>query len=370
MATNQSQTSTGITSYGPPAPTSLPTPAYDDPPQHGPDPSNKPLPPGAQDSSYKPMPPRDSYGSKQDTRYDDSAYRPLPPNQDPSLYKPSQQGPDLSYQPVPLSNDLAYHTLADPARIPYGGPPPQPLPSYAPGPNGIPSYAPPPNQPQQSYQKPPSVEQMVGPAGTATAIATETPLPMSSLAHRDLGIKHSLASAESNLREYMSMLRRRQSKGEVGIEDRLRNQASTVLGELHNLRQEIADLVKNAESHRWRRFLVGGAIASFIPIVKRLFPRPDRESETSNDTEYAFRKSKSLISRVLAATRRPGIATVAFFVFAVLYVFQNEVSLRVGRSVTKRLKRLTSKVEAGEDIEEADLKALRGWRWRVLMWSE
>ncbi|KAM7191084.1 hypothetical protein V8F33_009092 [Rhypophila sp. PSN 637] len=310
MATNQSQTSTGITSYGPPAPTSLPTPAYDDPPQNGPDPS------------YKPMPPRDSY---------------------------------------------------NPSRIPYGGPPSQPLPSYVPGPppaNGIPSYPPPPNQPQQSYQKPPSVEQMVGPAGTATAIATETPLPMSSLAHRDLGIKHSLASAESNLREYMSMLRRRQSKGEVGIEDRLRNQASTVLGDLHNLRQEIADLVKNAESHRWRRFLVGGAIASFIPIVKRLFPRPERESETSNDTEYAFRKSKSLISRVLAATRRPGIATVAFFVFAVLYVFQNEVSLRVGRSVTKRLKRLTSKVEAGEDIEEADLKALKGWRWRVLIWSE
>lgn len=110
--------------------------------------------------------------------------------------------------------------------------------------------------------------------------------------------------------------------------------------------------------------------ASFIPIVKRLFPRPERDSEASNDTEYAFKKSKSLISRVLEATKRPGIATIAFFVFAVLYVFQNEVSLRVGRSVTKRLKRLTTKVENGEEIEEEDMKLLRGWRWRVLIWSE
>lgn len=60
----------------------------------------------------------------------------------------------------------------------------------------------------------------------------------------------------------------------------------------------------------------------------------------------------------------------AFFVFAVLYVFQNEVSLRVGRTVTKRLKKLTSKVEAGEEVGEEDLKLLQGWRWRVLIWSE
>lgn len=110
--------------------------------------------------------------------------------------------------------------------------------------------------------------------------------------------------------------------------------------------------------------------ASFIPIVKKLFPRPHREPETANNTEYAFRKSKSLISRILDATRRPGIATVAFFVFAVLYVFQNEVSLQVARTVTKRLKKLTSKVEAGEDVGEEDLKLLQGWRWRVLVWSE
>ena len=106
-------------------------------------------------------------------------------------------------------------------------------------------------------------------------------------------------------------------------------------------------------------------------IVKRLFRRPKDERETSSRTEYAFVKSRSLISSILEATRRPGIATVAFFVFAVLYIFENEVSLQVGRSLSKRLKRLSSKLErGGEDVNEQDIKLLQGWRWRVLEWSE
>ena len=112
--------------------------------------------------------------------------------------------------------------------------------------------------------------------------------------------------------------------------------------------------------------------ASFIPLVKRLFRRPRHDDdESSNRTEYAFKKSKSLVARILAATHRPGLGTVAFFVFAVLYVFQNEVSLRVARTVSKRLKRLVAKVEDGrEELTEGDVKMLQGWRWRVLIWSE
>lgn len=110
--------------------------------------------------------------------------------------------------------------------------------------------------------------------------------------------------------------------------------------------------------------------ASIIPIVKALFRRPRHDEDSSNDTEYAFKKSRSLISRILASTRRPGIATVAFFVFAVLYVFQNEVTLRAGRSVQKRLQRLADKVErSGGDVTEEDIKLLSGWRWRILTWA-
>lgn len=107
-----------------------------------------------------------------------------------------------------------------------------------------------------------------------------------------------------------------------------------------------------------------------IPAVKAIWKRPQHDGESSNTTEYAFLKSKSLIARILNAVRSSfgGLASVTFFVFAVLYVFQNEVSLRVAKTVAKRLKRLHAKVERGDqEITQADLKMLRGWRWRILL---
>lgn len=106
--------------------------------------------------------------------------------------------------------------------------------------------------------------------------------------------------------------------------------------------------------------------------MRALFRRPKEEaSEAANDTEYAFSKSKTLVARILDSFHSPsGLAGVAFFVFAVLYVFQNEVSLRVARTVSKRLKRLSAQVEREEgEIGERELSILSGWRWRVLLWG-
>lgn len=107
-----------------------------------------------------------------------------------------------------------------------------------------------------------------------------------------------------------------------------------------------------------------------IPAVRAIWKRPQHDSKSSNCTEYAFQKSKSLITRILGAVRSSfgGLASVAFFVFAVLYVFQNEVSLRVAKTVSKRLRKLHAKVERGDqEVTQADLKLLRGWRWRILL---
>jgi len=92
----------------------------------------------------------------------------------------------------------------------------------------------------------------------------------------------------------------------------------------------------------------------------------------ANDTEYAFARSKTLVARILDSVHgKSGLASVAFFVFAVLYVFQSEVSLRVAKTVAKRLKRLRDRIERGdEDIAEKDVELLKGWRWRILLWSE
>ncbi|KAK0643910.1 hypothetical protein B0T16DRAFT_416845 [Cercophora newfieldiana] len=317
-------------------------------------PSGKPT----ADASYKPQPPPDagyrpsgnpeSYRPPVDPSYppppgvngstyqpplgiNDPKYGPAPPGASDSQYRPTQ-GANASYQPVPQTSGLTYN----------GPPPPA---------SQAPSYPPPPMT---------VLEQMPGPS--------MTPLPLATAIKPTL--KDTKVATEFSLREYMNLQRSRYRKEEVGIEERLRIQASTVLGDLRSLRQEVGDMVKSAEKHRWRRFIIGGALATFIPAVRTIFRRPRDERDSANDTEYAFRRSKSLISRILSSATRPGFATLAFFVFAVMYVFQNEVTLRIARTVAKRLKKLSSKVERGEEeINEEDMKLLKGWRWNILLWS-
>ncbi|KAK4249240.1 hypothetical protein C7999DRAFT_12921 [Corynascus novoguineensis] len=199
-------------------------------------------------------------------------------------------------------------------------------------------------------------------------------------------IRAGRASVESALRELLAARRQRvmvhRVDGTSGkpnlaaeVEERVRAQTGLVLSGLRGLQERVDAVVARAHGERWRRWGIGGVIASIIPLVKRLFRRrrdgSDDDDESSNRTEYAFKKSKSLVSRILAAAHRPGLGTVAFFVFAVLYIFQNEVSLRVSRTVSKRLKRLVTKIEDGrEELTENDVKVLQGWRWRVLAWSE
>ncbi|KFA78835.1 hypothetical protein S40288_05474 [Stachybotrys chartarum IBT 40288] len=165
------------------------------------------------------------------------------------------------------------------------------------------------------------------------------------------------------LREYVSLVRSRQrvdaSTAALDLEARIRAQAGLVSAELRTLQAEVRDLAKMAENHRWRKWLLGGAIASFIPIVRRLWRRgTDQESKhSSNDTEYAFRRSKSLLSRINDSVfGRGGLASVGFFVFAVLYVFQAEVSLRVARTMQKRIKKLCSKIERGDTSQQEKMK--------------
>ena len=244
-------------------------------------------------------------------------------------------------------------------------PPPGATSSYPPQSSGLTFTGPPPPASQApSYAPPLMTEHMPGPAMgpslTSHNLATTT----------KPSLKDTKLATEHSLHEYMTMQRSRYRKDTVGIEERLRIQASTVLGDLRTLREEVGDMVKSAESHRWRRFIIGGALATFIPAVRAIFRKPRHEAEAANDTEYAFRRSRSLVTRILNSMHRPGLATLAFFVFAVLYVFQNEVTLRVARTVSKKLKRLSSKVERGEEeINEEDLKLLQGWRWRILLWG-
>ena len=128
-----------------------------------------------------------------------------------------------------------------------------------------------------------------------------------------------------------------------------------------------------------------GIRAAFIPVVRVLFGRPRDEHTTRrgarrrvrwqdgvSETEQAFRDSRTLAARLLSALRRYGgpVAAVALVVLGALYAFQNEVVLAAARSVAQRLKELSRKVEEGTaDVNDADMDALRGWRWRVISWD-
>ncbi|KAK2614605.1 hypothetical protein N8I77_001414 [Diaporthe amygdali] len=183
-------------------------------------------------------------------------------------------------------------------------------------------------------------------------------------------IKTARSSVEYGLKELINLQQRRSQIDGIAFLDQFRLQSANVLGDLNALRGELSDIIQAAERHRWRKWLLGGLAAVLIPAVRAIWKRPQHDSKSSNSTEYAFRKSKSLITRILSTVRSTfgGLASVTFFVFAVLYVFQNEVSLRVAKTVSKRLKRLHTKVERGDQvITENDLKLLRGWRWRVLL---
>ncbi|KAI9163859.1 U6 small nuclear RNA (adenine-(43)-N(6))-methyltransferase [Paramyrothecium foliicola] len=162
-------------------------------------------------------------------------------------------------------------------------------------------------------------------------------------------------NCQFGLREYLTLVRKRQrydaSASTIDLESRIRARTDSLVVDLRVLQSELRAVVKAAEEHRWRRWLVGGALATFIPLVRRIFRRgSDEESlESSNDTEYAFRRSQSLLSRIRDSVfGKGGLAGMAFFVFAVLYVFQNEVSLRVARTIQKRVKKLSSRIERGE----------------------
>ncbi|KAH7163506.1 hypothetical protein B0J13DRAFT_431525 [Dactylonectria estremocensis] len=238
--------------------------------------------------------------------------------------------------------------------------------------NQPPTSQPPTSQP---YTSQPYNPQDYGPPAASTARpSTQMATTFAPTSLRELQALKT--NCQFGLREYLSLQRRRQTGDSAmspyELDTRIRAQAGTLLSDLRVLQSEVRDMAKKAESHRWRRWIIGGAIATFIPFIRKFFRRTnDEESQTSsNDTEYAFRKSKGLLDYIKDGFFGTGyFAKLAFLVFAVLYVFSNEVSLRVARTTQKRVKRLCARIERGDpDIDEKDMKVLEGWRWRVLLW--
>ncbi|OAA35254.1 hypothetical protein BBO_08856 [Beauveria brongniartii RCEF 3172] len=237
-----------------------------------------------------------------------------------------------------------YKTERSGSAAPYSHPAYQPMP--------------PPPQQQQMYAPPPTDPMMMTPGPY-----TQEP--------EALDINTLRQSCQQNLRGYLALKQEYRRYGGNASDGRLRSQTDLVLSDLLGLQMEVRNLAREAQNHRWRKWFMGGIFASFIPLVRRIFRRSNDEDSkvASNDTEYAFQRSRNILTRIKDSVFGVGrLASIGFFVFAVLYIFQNEVSLRVARTTHKRIKQLSDRIMAGDDtLEERDLRVLGGWRWRILL---
>ena len=71
------------------------------------------------------------------------------------------------------------------------------------------------------------------------------------------------------LRDYMSLQQTGvgfdASTSQVDLQAQVRTQAARVLGDLRTLQSEVRHVAKMAENHRWRRWLIGGAV--WVPFL-------------------------------------------------------------------------------------------------------
>lgn len=74
------------------------------------------------------------------------------------------------------------------------------------------------------------------------------------------------------LREYMTLQNKSKrmdgSVSTLDLQNQMRNQSGLVVLELKRLQADLRDVAKKGEDHRWRRWLVGGAMSvSFSTLI-------------------------------------------------------------------------------------------------------
>ncbi|KAM3502540.1 hypothetical protein MY10362_004775 [Beauveria mimosiformis] len=149
----------------------------------------------------------------------------------------------------------------------------------------------------QPMPPPPQQQQMYAPAPTDPMMMTPGPYMQEPEA---LDIDTLRQSCQQNLRGYLALKQEYRRYGGNASDGRLRSQTDLVLSDLLGLQMEVRNLAREAQNHRWRKWLMGGIFASFIPLVRRIFRRSNDEDSkvASNDTEYAFQRSRNILTRI------------------------------------------------------------------------
>lgn len=157
--------------------------------------------------------------------------------------KPSPKLPGYNYQESSAPAEIGYPPAP---HSPDYGPKPPTYPTMS---GAIPSPGPPP--PSEALNA------VVGyPEGSFARPMIQT----YSTQHIPQDIRSAKADVEVGLGELMKLQLERLENNEAGVAERLRGETANVLGDLKALRDEVSDIVRATESHRWRKWLVGGAV--------------------------------------------------------------------------------------------------------------
>lgn len=114
--------------------------------------------------------------------------------------------------------------------------------------------------PTPSYTGPPA------PSGPVPGPPSSAPMPPDPRLDRPVAtpfagtdIRSIKTACEFSLGEYLT-LQKRLRYDDPTSQRRLREQQGIVMSDLQVLRAEVSDLVKEAEAHRWRKWLLGGLV--------------------------------------------------------------------------------------------------------------
>ena len=184
-----------------------------------------------------------------------SPLRPVDPK--PMARNPSPS-PSTQYPPPPANQTGQYPPYNPQSYTPQPYNPQDYPPISAAPPSGpSPGLAVRPGPETQLQERPASRLDVQQKANLETDIVTATD-------SRDL--KSLKTNCQFALREYLSLQRRRgrydASTATIDLESRIRAQGEVLLGQLKILQGEVRSLAKQAENHRWRRWIIGGAMYS------------------------------------------------------------------------------------------------------------
>lgn len=92
-----------------------------------------------------------------------------------------------------------------------------------------------------------------GPQGLSTSTDTES-----------LNIRAARTRAQSALQEYLSLQAKRKrassSAKSSKLDEQLRAQGARAMQDLMAVRKEVRNMIKEAEKHRWRKWLIGSLV--------------------------------------------------------------------------------------------------------------